>query len=122
MAVYTKNMVALCLGSLVLMATLISSQAGEGVYGTHARTPLSVSIMIKLNNEEFHRDYYVVKICDIFFLDAVGCFEPHQNCFPDDCQKHCEEGLGKDVTGTCQLDKILNPYNQFACCCYRNSP
>jgi hypothetical protein len=51
------------------MATLISSQAGEGVYGTHARTPLSVSIMIKLNNEELHRDYYVVKICDIFF----GC-------------------------------------------------
>jgi hypothetical protein len=76
MAVYTKNMVALCLGSLVLMATLISSQAGEGVYGTHARTPLSVSIMIKLNNEEFHRDYFVVRICDFFFWMQLDVSSP----------------------------------------------
>uniref|UniRef100_M8C0D7 Uncharacterized protein n=1 Tax=Aegilops tauschii TaxID=37682 RepID=M8C0D7_AEGTA len=55
MAVFTKNrVVAVCLGALMLMATLDLSSAGS-VY--------------------------------------VGCFEPHQNCFPDDCQKTCVDNI-----------------------------
>ncbi|CAM0953314.1 unnamed protein product [Alopecurus aequalis] len=93
MAVLTKNTIALCLGALMLMANLLSSHAARG----------QPSLM--------HLPGY------------VGCFEPHQNCFPDDCQKKCEDnlGLGKNVIGSCELDHVLNPYSQFACCCSRKT-
>uniref|UniRef100_A0A8R7P8C6 Uncharacterized protein n=2 Tax=Triticum urartu TaxID=4572 RepID=A0A8R7P8C6_TRIUA len=86
MAVFTKNrVVAVCLGALMLMATLDLSSAGS-VY--------------------------------------VGCFEPHQNCFPDECQKTCEDNVpGNNLKGSCEPDHgPLKPYPAIQCCCYRDPP
>ncbi|KAF6998010.1 hypothetical protein CFC21_014169 [Triticum aestivum] len=50
----------------------------------------------------------------------IGCFEVHQNCFPDDCQKRCEDDLGKDTLSECERDHgVLQPYPGLQCCCYR---
>ncbi|KAI5020779.1 hypothetical protein ZWY2020_045667 [Hordeum vulgare] len=50
----------------------------------------------------------------------IGCLEVRQNCFPDECQKTCENNLGKDTLGQCQRDHgELKPYPGLECCCFR---
>ncbi|KAF6992475.1 hypothetical protein CFC21_024295 [Triticum aestivum] len=83
MAVFRKNsVVAVCVGALMLMTTLLSSEGSE----------------------------------------FVGCMEPHQNCFPDDCQKTCADNIiGKHVKGSCEPEHgPLKPYPALVCCCYRD--
>ncbi|XBJ28218.1 hypothetical protein VPH35_005357 [Triticum aestivum] len=94
MAVFTNNgAVAVWLGALMLMATLLASQ-GKPTYITNV----------------------VLVLCHVF---AVGCFEAKQNCFPDECQKKCEDNVGKDTLGDCHRERESKPYPGLECCCFR---
>ncbi|XBJ20331.1 hypothetical protein VPH35_011176 [Triticum aestivum] len=95
MAVFTNNMaVAVWLGALMLMATLPALE-GKPAF-------ITSDVLV------------------LFHVFAVGCFEVHQNCFPDDSQKRCEDDLGKDMLSECQWDHgVLQPYPGLQCCCFR---
>ncbi|KAI5020778.1 hypothetical protein ZWY2020_045666 [Hordeum vulgare] len=82
MAVFRNNgVVAVWLGALMLMATLLSSEA-KPTY--------------------------------------IGCFAAKQNCFPDECQKTCEDNVGRDTLGDCHRERDHNkPYPGLECCCFR---
>lgn len=55
----------------------------------------------------------------LFHVFAVGCYEVHQNCFPDDCAKKCKDNHGEDTLSQCQRDHgELKPYPGLECCCF----